>query len=174
MSTKKVLFVVAHQGFQPIEYNVSKKLLEEAGIIITTASDKPGDAVAHDGTTVPVEVVLQEITVGDYDGIVFIGGPNTLEHLDNQLSYTIIQEAVAAKKLLGAICVATRIVAKAGVLHKRQATGWDGDNQLSELYRDYTIYYAHQDVVVDDHIITATGPSAAREFAERIIAALQD
>lgn len=174
MSTKQVLFVVAHEGYQPVEYDVPKKLLEQAGINVITASDKAGIATAKDDSTTPVDVLLAEADMASYDGLFFIGGPGALEHLDNQESYKKIQAMAAAKKPLGAICIATRILAAAGVLNKRQATGWDGDGALNDLYQQHNVYYAQQDVVVDDTIITATGPSAAREFGERIITLLQD
>ena len=172
MATKRILMIVAHQGYQQVEYSIPRKLFEQSGVIVATASDALGEAVAKDGSTTAVDVVLENVTSAEYDGYIFIGGPGSLEHLDNQTSYELLQKVAEKKKLIGAICIATRILAKAGILHKRQATGWDGDSQLGELYRENGVYYAKQDVVVDDYIITATGPSAAREFAERIIAAL--
>jgi protease I len=172
MATKRVLIIVAHQGYQQVEYSVPKKLLEQAGVTVVTASNGLGEAVAKDGSAAPVDLLVETVDSNEYDGCIFVGGPGALEHLDNQTSYELIQKMSEKKKIIGAICIATRILAKAGVLHKRQATGWDGDSQLAELYREHGVYYAKQDVVVDDYIITATGPSAAREFAERVIAAL--
>jgi len=174
MATKKVLFVVASSGYQSIEYGVPKKLLEQAGFTVLTASNMPGTAVAKDESTTPVDLVLSDIVVADYDGIIFIGGPGALEHLDNEISYAIINNAAEAQKPLGAICVATRILARAGVLKDKQATGWNGDNELGALYKKHGVYYVPKDVVQDDTIVTATGPDAAREFAEHIITMLQE
>lgn len=169
---KKVLFVVAYQGYQPAEYSVPKKLLEQAGIAVVTASDKPGFAIAKDGSSTQIDITLDKLNPNEYDGIVFIGGPGTLEHLDNTKSYTLIKQTVEAEKPLGAICIATRILAKAGVLKHKQATGWDGDNQLAHIYESYEIDYVNKDVMVDENIVTAVGPQAAQEFGQKILSLL--
>jgi protease I len=169
---KKVLFVVAYEDFQPIEYRVPKKIVEDAGIGIITASDKPGIAKAKDGSLAPVDIILDHVVPTDYQGIFFIGGPGALEHLDNNRSYNILQEAHAQGILIGAICISTRILAHAGVLKLKNATGWDGDGQLTQIYNEHDVYYVQQPVVYDQHIITATGPSAADEFGQAIVNAL--
>jgi protease I len=166
---KKVLFVVAHEGYQQIEYGEPKKLLETAGIKVITASNAPGFAIAKDGSTTAVDVLIKNVNVADYDGIFFIGGPGALEHLDNQDSYILIKAIAGTKKPLGAICISTRILAKAGVLTQRKATGWDGDHKLAELFKEYDVEYVKQGVVIDGHIITAVGPHAALEFGKAII-----
>ena len=170
---KKILFVIAHQGYQPVEYEVPKKLLESAGITVVTASNQLGSAVAKDESTTHVDLSIEGINSDDYDGLFIIGGPGALEHLDNETCYQLIQAFADANKPLGAICIATRILAHAGVLKKRQATGWNGDDALNQIYQDQGVYYAQKEVVVDENIITATGPSSAREFGEQIITLLQ-
>jgi len=113
---------------------------------------------------------LDEANVDDYAGIVFIGGSGCLGHLDNEVSYHIIQKAVKDYKLLGAICVATRILAKAGALNEKNATGWDGDSLLSGIYEQYNVSYLPEvNVVTDDVTVTATGPKAAKNFGEEIV-----
>jgi protease I len=173
MVKNTILFVVSHQGYQPVEYFVPKKLLEQAGFHIVTASDQEGVATANDDSTTPVDILIQEANSNDYDGIFFIGGPGALEHLDNEHSYKLISSAVENKKIVGAICVSTRILAHAQALKNKRATGWNGDNALGGIYKEYDVQYVPKDVVVDGLIITATGPSVAREFGEQIITLLQ-
>lgn len=174
MATNNVLFVIASIDYQPVEYAVPKKLLEQAGFVVTTAADQGGTATAKDGSTTPVDLLINDVDVTHYDGIFFIGGPGALDHLDNEASYKILTAAALAHKPFGAICVATRILAKAGVLKGKKATGWNGDNALNALYKEYDVQYAPNELVVDDGIITATGPQVAREFGEQIIALLQE
>jgi len=170
MKTNKVLFVVAHEGYQPIEYGNPKKILEDAGFQVITASDKPGIATATDDSTTVIDTVLGEVNIDDYAGIVFIGGPGCLEHLDNEVSYRIIRKAVEDYKLLGAICVAPRILAKAGALNKKNATGWDKDGLLSDIYEQYNVSYLPEvNVVTDDVTITAKGPRTAKDFGKEIV-----
>lgn len=174
MSNSSVLLIVASEGYQHIEYSMSKKILENAGITVVTASDASEQAVGDNDAVIPVDVTLSQVNVKDYNGIFFIGGPGAIEYLDNEESYEIAKKAAELGKPLGAICISTRILAKAGVLTGRQATGWDGDGLLGSIYQEHRVHYMNQDVVVDDNIITAIGPDSAQEFGEQIILLLQN
>jgi protease I len=169
MAHHKVVLVVAHQGYQPIEYSIPKKTLTQAGFTVITASNKAGTAMAKDGSTTPVDILIDNVNPATYAGIFFIGGPGAMESLDNPISYTLIAQAARLGKPLGAICVSSRILAHAGVLTDRNATGWDGDNLLASVFNQYGVNYLAQPIVIDDHIITAQGPAAAQGFADAIV-----
>ena len=174
MNEMGVLLVIASDGFQHIEYGTPKKIITDAGFNVVTASNKSGTATAKDGSTVSVDITLDHVIINDYEGVFFIGGPGALEHLDNNTSYKIIQEAFYLHKPIGAICIATRILAKAGVLRDKYATGWNDDGLLDALYKECrVIYLPEEKVVVESHIITATDPSAAQQFGEKIVEMLQ-
>ncbi len=185
MSNGNILLVVAHQGYNPIEYGVPKKILEDAGYTVVTASNADGVALADDSfsmpdstsenvLSIPIDILISKVPVGNYDGIFFIGGPGALECLDNEASYALIKTAYNAKKIIGAICIATRILARADVLKGKQATGWNGDGQLAHVYQAHDVRYVNQAVAFDDTILTAADPSAAQEFGEQIVAILQN
>lgn len=169
MTQKKIVLVVAHEGYQHIEYNTPKKLATAAGITVVTASNLPGAAIGKDGSTTNVDILVKDIIATDYDGIFFIGGPGAIEHLDNKESYKVIKQTVAAHKALGSICISSRILAKASVLTGKRATGWDGDNELSAIYQRHGIKYVREPVIVDGNIITAVDPSSAEEFGKQIV-----
>jgi protease I len=170
---KKVALVIAHDGFHAVEYGVPKKLFQEAGFDVVTVSNKSGIAHAHDGSKVAVDKTLDTIDPLHYDGLVFIGGPGALENLDNDLSYRVIQKAVMAEKLVAAICSAPRILAKAGALAAKTATGWDKDHKLKEIFDAHAVIYDDESsVVTDGHIVTAEGPSHAEAFAHAIMAVI--
>ena len=168
---KKILFIIAHNDFQPIEYNVPKQILAQAGIEVVTVSDKSGVATAaQTGEKVLVDKTLEEIKDADYDGVFFIGGPGALEHLDDEKSYRLVREISQSGKLWGAICISPRILAKAGVLQGKEVTGWDGDGELAGILSSAGAKYIHQSVVVDGKLITAAGPRSAEEFGRKIAA----
>lgn len=169
MAHKKVLMVVAYEGYQPLEYQIPKKRLEHAGFSVITASNKAGTATAKDKSTTNVDITIDKAIAGDYAAIIFVGGPGTLENLDNQISYQLITEAVDMGKLVCAICIAPRILAHASVLNEVAATGWNGDGELSDTYDEYGVIYENAPVVIDQGFITATDPSAATEFADAIV-----
>lgn len=166
---KKVLLVIASNGFQPKEYGDTKAALEAGGFLVQIASDRKGEALATDGSSTLVDVVLEKVNVQEFDGVFFIGGPGALEHLDNQESNRILNEAMIAQKPYGAICIAPRILAKAHVLVGKQATGWDQDGKLAEIFTQNNVESLKEDVVVDGNIVTANGPLAAKAFGEAIV-----
>lgn len=174
MASGKILFIIASEGFQHTEYLEPKKILEGAGFNIVTASDKPGVATADDGTTVNVDLTLDEVKAGKYDGIFIMGGPGALEHLDNEKTYRIMKQANEKLYPIGAICVAPRILAKAGVITRKRATGWNGDGELPEIFKIYDVKYTPVPVVVEENVITATDPDAAKLFGQEIITLLQN
>ena len=169
MALKTILLVVAYEGYQQLEYNEPKKILQDNGFTVVTASTKPGAAVAKDGSTTPVDILISKAKATDYAGIYFIGGPGALEDLDNQTSYTLIQQAAQHKVPFGAICISPRILAKAGVLKGKKATGWNEDNELPGVFKEHGVIYEKAGVVTDGTVITATGPKTAQDFGKAIV-----
>ena len=164
-----VLIIIASDGYQPIEYATPKKILEQAGYMVTVASNKPGTATAVDKSTTPVDITLNNVIVNRYAAIIFIGGAGALDHLDNEISYRIIKEAFQSKILVAAICISPRILAKAGILKGKRATGWDGDGELANVFKAHHVIYEQRPVIIDNAIITANGPAAAHEFGTKIV-----
>lgn len=173
MAHRKVLLVIAYEGYQPLEYTIPKKTLEKAGFAVITASNKLGIATAKDKTTTKVDITTEQAIAADYEAIILVGGPGTLDNLDNQVTYQLITEARDLEKIVAAICIATRILARASILTDVAATGWDGDDQLGEIYEENGAIYTQAPVVVDQGIITATDPSAAQDFADAILRELK-
>lgn len=174
MTQSSVLFVIASEGFQNIEYNVPKDIITLAGFTVKTASDKMTPAVAIDGSTVEIDYALKDINVDHFHGIFFIGGPGAMDCLDNEESYAVIKKAMHARLPLGAICIAPRILAKAGALRGKHATGWNGDGKLEEIFEQHGTVYVRNNVVTDGTVITAAGPQSAEEFGNQIVSILQD
>ena len=173
MNSKKVLMLVASEGFQPVEYAEPRRILEEAGVEVKIASDQKGQAVSFQGVEkATVDFLVEEARIDDFDAIVLVGGPGALEHLDNEATYKLVQEAQQKQKLVAAICISPRILAHAGILDGRKATGWNGDSALPEVLASSGATYIAEPVVVDNNIITAWGPSDATEFGKQIVTLL--
>lgn len=164
-----ILLLVAQKGFQAMEYGDTKKELEAAGHTVTTGSVTRADAVSHMGVQVPVDIALPDIKAARYDAIFAIGGPGALVSLDNEEVARIFAEAKAQGEMpYGAICIAPRILAEAGVLRGLHATGWDNDGKLESIFSNNGVSYTHLPVVADGRVITADGPMSAKAFGEKI------
>ena len=169
----QVILVIAHTGFQPIEYGIPKDILTQAGFTVITASNKSGRATDSMGQQVKVDTTIAHINPADYDALFFVGGPGAMDNLDNQQSYNLIKAWAATGKPFGAICISPRILAHAGVLKGKKVTGWDDDHELAKIFKKYDVNYIHRPVVVDGTVITATGPMAAEEFGHTIVKVLK-
>ena len=170
---KKVLLIIAHTGFQPVEYGETKKVLEEGGVEVVTGSNVPGPAISKTGEEQMIEVTLNEVKTQNYDSIFFIGGPGALDNLNNDESYRIIHEIVEMEKSWGAICIAPRILAEAGVLEGKKVAGWNEDGELPKILEEAGATYVPEHVVVDGNLITADGPEAAEGFGKAIVEKLK-
>lgn len=169
---KKVVLIIASTGYQPLEYEIPKKILTANGITVITASDKKGGAVASNRSTTTVDITIDTLNVTDYDGIFFIGGPGALPCLDNSHSYHIISQAMKLGIPYGAICISPRILAKAHALVGKKATGWDEDNALQTILEGHGAHYERKDMVTDGLVVTAKNPAAAELFADGIMRVL--
>ena len=167
---KKVLLIIASVGFQQVEYGDTKAELEAAGFTVVTGGDKVGKAVGKDGVTrANIVVALEDVNIDDYDGLYFIGGPGALPHLDNEEAYKLLRAWKEAGKPYGAICISTRVLAKAGVTKGAAATGWNGDGELPAILQEYGALHVDKAAHTDGLITTGRDPAAAREFGRAIV-----
>lgn len=166
---KKVLLVVAHEGFRDTEYLWPKEELEKAGIAVEVASDKVGTATAADNRlAIEVSKAIGAVSAEDYDGVFLIGGPGALAYLDNVVTYKLMKEAAKKCRVWGAICISPRILARAGLVNNKKVTGWNNDGELEGILVNAGAKYVPENVVVDGKLITADGPKSARQFGKKI------
>ncbi len=172
MNKKKVVLLIAHEGYQQVEYGIPREILASENIDVITASDQSGTATAKDHSTTIVDMTIEQINPMLIDGLFIIGGPGALECLDKPAVHALLQQMKALNKPFGAICVSPRILANAEVLAGKKATGWDDDNKLAAFFKSHDVIYENHHVVIDRNIVTATGPEAAQSFAQAILKVL--
>lgn len=172
MKQKKVVLLIAHDGYQQVEYGVTREILASENIEVITASDEAGVAFAKDSSSTTVDITVQQILPMEIDGLFLVGGPGALTCLDTETVHHLLQNMMALNKPYGAICIATRILATAQVLGGKHATGWNEDHKLEALYKSHAVTYLPEPVVIDHMVVTATGPDAAQAFAQAILKVL--
>ena len=166
---KKVVMIIAQDNFRDEELLQPKSVLEKAGIIVKVASRTKQDASGMLGAKVKPDMMLEEINVQEFDAVVFIGGSGASTYWDDPLAHKIASDAHSANKLVAAICIAPVTLARAGLLKGKRATVWS--SEAGKLSKEGAVYTAGA-VEKDGNIITASGPSAAAEFANQILKAL--
>ena len=166
----EVLLIIAPVDFQDQEYTVTKRVLEDAGYEVMVASGVMETAVGMDGTEVQPDIALQDVDVGDYVAVAFIGGGGSTVYYDDSDALAIAEEAYDKGMTVGAICLAPGILANAGILMGKNATGASG---AIDLLDQGGATFVDEDVVVDGKIVTACGPSASEAFGEALVENIQ-
>lgn len=171
IQNKKIAMIVAFRNFRDEEYFIPKEIFEKAGMKVITVSTEKGTAIGAGGGDTEVDLVLDELNIDDFDAIIFVGGPGAYKYIEDEMAHRIAKEAVKKEKVLGAICIAPTILARAGVLAGKNATVWSSvlDKSPIRLLKENGANYLEKNVVVDGKIITANGPHAAKEFGEKIL-----
>ncbi|MFH0732319.1 MAG: DJ-1/PfpI family protein [Candidatus Omnitrophota bacterium] len=168
--SKKILMIIAKDGFRDEELFEPKSVFEKAGYKVIVASSSAGIATGKLGAKVMVDETIDKVDAQGYDAVVFVGGPGAAEYFKNLTAHSIAKKVNEQRKLLCAICVAPVILAEAGILKGKRATVWVSD---AASIKAKGADYAGEGVVVDGNIITASGPSFAKEFGERIVEKLK-
>jgi protease I len=124
IENKKILMIIASRDFRDEEYFVPHDLFQKAGIEVTTASSKTGINIGVLGGEARSTLLIKNVKSDDFDAVVFVGGNGAQEYFENEIIHCIVMDFFLAKKIVGAICIAPVILAKAGILKNKTATVW--------------------------------------------------
>ncbi len=114
-------------------------------------------------------MLLSELHIDACDALVFIGGNGARDYWSHPRVHNVVRSMHEHGRLLAAICIAPVIFARAGILKGRQASCHPSARRdLESAGAQYMLAPVH----VDDTLVTASGPTAAREFAEAIVTSL--
>lgn len=166
---KKALLVIAPKDFQDKEYSRPRAILKAKGVEVTVASTATRTAVGMGGMQVKPDILVKNARAADYDAVVFIGGNGAADLANDPQVLALAIEAKKHDKIIGAICIAPVILAKAGVLEgKKAAVSPSGKGDLTRAGATCT----GKDVEVDGKVITGSGPAAADAFGQALLDAL--
>ena len=158
--------VVAPGNFNDTELETPIWILGDAGANISIASTTTDTVTGMYGKEVKPDMKLEQVEVQSYDAVIFVGGTGAAVYFQDALAHSIATDAFGQGKKVCAICIAPVILANAGILDNKRATVFGGDYIQMLEARGAT--YTGESVTVDGNIITANGPGAAGEFAQRI------
>lgn len=170
VAMKKVVMIIAPDGFRDEELAQPKEVLERSGIQVKVASTSLKEAKGVLGAKVKPDILVSDISVKDFDAIIFVGGMGASQYWDDPLAHQLAEDAFNLNRVVAAICIAPVTLAKAGILKGKRATVWFQEaGQLKGAGANYT----GRAVEKDGNIITASGPAAAREFAEELVRSIK-
>lgn len=155
------------QGCEELEAVTVIDLLRRAGIDVVTASLDNEPVRASRGTVLIADKTLDEALQQSYEMIVLPGGLPGADHLDADPRIKQTLNTMSANnKFTAAICAAPKVLASAGLLAGKRATGFPGVLEKLQLPETEIV---ENPVVIDDKVITSRGPGTAMDFALQLI-----
>jgi protease I len=168
---KRALIILPQNDFRDEEFDQTQKHLVKSGIEITIASIYKGICYGVKGSTIEASQTISNVNVFPFDAIIFIGGPGTEVFFENKEISRLIDEAIGLNRLIGAICLAPKILGLNGILKGVKFTSTPSVVReivsLGGVYKD-------DEVVIDENIITSKGPQTASKFGKLISEHIQN
>lgn len=170
-----ILIVVPSKDFNDVEFNVTMSTFLIEGFEVDIASKDTDEALGMEGASAVVDLEVADADVSNYEAVVFIGGPG----VDDLLLYedpdylSLAGSTRDQDVIVGAICVAPKILANAWLLGGRKATVFPDSESIAYI-ESKGATYSDELVVRDGNIITASGPEAVDDFAEAVVEAVKE
>ncbi|MFT5288894.1 MAG: protease I [Planctomycetota bacterium] len=162
-----VLVVIPSEGFDETTLRYARSALHNVHVgtrMLSTQEDELVHGTMQD--ELQPDGVLAGADVTDYAGVLFCGGPGAIELASNPDAQRLARDAMAQGKLVGAWGESVLILARAGVLQKRKATG--AASIADELRQAGAKYRGHQ-LVIDGKLVTALDDAAGLRFGKALV-----
>jgi protease I len=173
--SKKVAFLVAHEGIEQVELVEPWKALTDAGHEPVLVSPASGEVQMFDhldkADTKAVDRTVSEVSAEDFDALVLPGGvanPDALRLDEGAVS--LAREMLASGRPVAAICHAAWTLVEADVLSGRRLTSWPS---LQTDIRNAGGEWVDERVVVDGNLITSRNPGDLPAFCSALLEALE-
>jgi protease I len=168
--------ILATDGYERSELRRPLEELRAKGARVEVLSIKPGEIRSwHDkdwGDSVPVDALVDEAELEDYDALVLPGGqinPDILR--TNTQAVDFVRDFVATGKPLAAICHGPWMLIEAGVARGRAVTSWPSvRTDLMNAGADWQ----DREVVVDQGIVTSRKPGDLPAFIDKIVEEVEE
>jgi len=167
---KRVAFL-ATDGVEEVEYTEPRKAVESAGGIAELISIKDGEiqAVNHmdKSKTYPVERLVKDADVSDYDALVLPGGVANPDFLRVDTdAVRFVRDFVNSGKPVAAICHGPWTLVEAGVVDGRTLTSWPS---LRTDLANAGATWVDEEVHVDDTLVTSRKPDDLPAFCQTVL-----
>ena len=171
---KKIAFLTATEGIERVELTEPWESVTDAGHTAELLSTEAGEVQTFDhldkAETRPVDKVVGQASVDDYDALVLPGGvanPDALR-LD-QDAVAFVRDFVASGKTVAAICHAPWALVEADCVRGKQVTSWPS---LQTDLRNAGGDWVDEEVVVDGNLITSRNPGDIPAFTKALLDAV--
>jgi 4-methyl-5(b-hydroxyethyl)-thiazole monophosphate biosynthesis len=158
----KTALLLLADGFEEIEAVTIIDVLRRGNVAVTTASLAGKHVRGSHDISIESDTLFEHISIENFDALVLPGGPAAKTLREDAHVQATVRAAVAAGKLVAAICAAPTALEAAGVLAGKRATSYPGSPLPSAQLLD-------EGVVEDGNIVTSRGPGTAMAFALKLV-----
>lgn len=170
MNRKSVLLLLPQINFNEKEFLTIKKKLQNRSINLFIASLKKEACRGEKNLIVFPDVDLFNIKSSNFEALVMIGGKGCYELAENESILRIVKNFFEKKKIIGAICGAPFILAKAGILTDKKIACHPS---IKNYLNNFSAIVLPLDIVKDENIITAKDENCSEAFADTILEELK-
>jgi len=165
---KKVVMIIACKNFRDEELSEPRKALESAGAEVTVASTSREGCKGMMGMQITPDTMVGDLDADEFDAAVFVGGTGSAALYDDGDVLEFAKAADTEGLVIGAICLAPGILARAGILKGLKATSYDSP-AARKAFEEGGATWTGEKVTVDGVVVTANGPEAASEFGAKLV-----
>lgn len=165
LSDRKILFILPPFDFCDEEYQKPKNLFDEWGARIVVASSSLATAKGTGGALAKPQITINDAAARDFQALLLVGGSGSQKFWRDQAVHDLTRRANRLEKIVSASGYAVMVLANAGLLQGKRATGFP---VIETVLKRHGAIYAGNPVEIVGNIVTASGPEAAEEFAEAI------
>lgn len=158
------------QGCEELEAVTIIDLLRRAQIKVMVAGLQDGPVKGSRGTVLLPDTTLDVAIQHEFDMIVLPGGlPGATNLAADARIIALLKKMAASNKYTAAICAAPKVLASAGLLDGKRATGYPGTLDPKSFPK---VRIVNDALVQDGRVITSRGPGTAMDFALSLIETL--
>jgi len=164
--------ILAADGVERVELEQPRDAVRKAGATVELLSIHDGEIAARehdlqDAGTFPVDRLVRDAAVDDYDGLILPGGvvnPDKLRVDDAAVAF--VRDFAASGKPIGVICHGPWTLLEAGVVRGRRMTAWPS---VRTDLRNAGADVVDEAVVTDNGLVSSRKPDDLPAFCAKFI-----
>lgn len=165
-----MVYILLGDGFETVEALAPADLMRRAGIEVALVGVNGKTVVSGQGITVQADLTLDQVDFGKLELLMLPGGLGGVDAISKSIpAIALIQRAANHGHWVAAICAAPTVLARLGLLDRRNATVYPGMEE--EMFS--AIVKVGEKVVKAGRIITGQAAGSSFDFGLKLIEVLR-